>query len=261
MFDRKKHAPPQKRIDCLIGAGTIVQGDVSFTGGLRVDGIVRGNVTTADGQPGTLVVSEQARIDGEIKVSSLQTGVFAGPVGSTVGQQHFNPDLVVQQEQHNARLYTPQYGFFELRAKAIDDPRCMVALWMIGYEDQPDRSAEICICEIFGRDVKPDSAAVGMGVHPFGDPTITDEFSADVIAIDAREFHIYAAEWTPEYVAFFVDQQLVKTVEQSPRYPMQFMLGIYEFPDDGQLSGPTHPYPKQFTIDYFRGYRRLRAAG
>jgi beta-glucanase (GH16 family) len=93
------------------------------------------------------------------------------------------------------------------------------------------------------------------GLHPFGDPTIVDEFAAEVIAIDAREFHIYAAEWTPEYVAFFVDHQLVKTVEQSPRYPMQFMLGIYEFPDTGQSSPPTHPYPKQFIIDYFRGYR------
>ena len=50
MFERKKHAPPQKRIDCLIGAGTTVQGDVTFTGGLRIDGIVRGNVTTANGE-------------------------------------------------------------------------------------------------------------------------------------------------------------------------------------------------------------------
>jgi hypothetical protein len=33
MFERKKHAPPQKRIDCLIGAGTVVRGDVTFTGG------------------------------------------------------------------------------------------------------------------------------------------------------------------------------------------------------------------------------------
>ena len=48
MFDRKKHAPPQKRIDCLIGAGTTVKGDVSFTGGLRIDGVVQGNVTTAN---------------------------------------------------------------------------------------------------------------------------------------------------------------------------------------------------------------------
>jgi hypothetical protein len=193
--------------------------------------------------------------DGETRVSSLQTGVFAGPVGSTEGQSRFKPGLVVRQAQDNARLYTPRYGLFELRAKAIDDPRCMVALWMIGYEDEPDRSAEICICEIFGRNVTADNVGVGMGLHPFGDATIRDEFSVEAIAIDAREFHIYAAEWTPEYVAFFVDHQLVKTVEQSTDYPMQFMLGIYEFPDDRQSIQPPHPYPKRFTVDYFRGYR------
>jgi hypothetical protein len=80
-----------------------------------------------------------------------------------VGQHRFNAGAVVRLAQRNTRLNTPQYGLFELRAKAADDPRCMVALWMIGYEDEPDRSAEICICEIFGRDVRPGSAAVGMG--------------------------------------------------------------------------------------------------
>jgi hypothetical protein len=193
--------------------------------------------------------------DGQTRVSSLQTGVFAGPVGSTVGQSRFKAGLVVREAQPNVRLYTPQYGLFELRAKAIDDPRCMVALWMIGYEDEPDRSAEICICEIFGRNVTADRVGVGMGLHPFGDASIRDEFSVEPIAIDAREFHVYAAEWTPEYVAFFVDHRLVKTVGQSPGYPMQFMLGIYEFPDDGQSARPPQQYPKQFVVDYVRGYR------
>jgi hypothetical protein len=193
--------------------------------------------------------------DGQTRVSSLQTGVFAGPVGSSVGQSQFTPGLVVRQAQDAARLYTPQYGLFELRARALDDPRCMVALWMIGYEDEPDRSAEICICEIFGRNVTTDRAGVGMGLHPFGDPRIHDEFSVEELAIDARDFHVYAAEWTPEHVAFFVDHRLVKTVEQSPGYPMQFMLGIYEFPDDGQAPPSAHPYPKQFIVDYVRGYR------
>jgi hypothetical protein len=193
--------------------------------------------------------------DGQTRVSSLQTGVFAGPVGSTVGQSRFRPGLVVRQAQRDAMLYTPQYGLFELRAKATDDPRCMVALWMIGYEDEPDRSAEICICEIFGRNVTADTVGVGMGLHPFGDATIRDEFSVEELAIDARQFHLYAAEWTPEYVAFFVDHRLVKLVEQSPGYPMQFMLGIYEFPDDGQATQPARPYPKQFVVDYVRGYR------
>jgi hypothetical protein len=196
--------------------------------------------------------------DGEIRVSSLQTGVFAGPLGSTAGQQRFKPGLVVRQAQHNARLYTPRYGLFELRARAIDDPRCMVALWMIGYEDEPHRSAEICICEIFGRNVTAGSVGIGMGLHPFGDPAIRDDFSVEVVAIDAREFHVYAAEWTPDRVSFFVDHVLVKTVEQSPSYPMQFMLGIYEFPDHQQSTQAAKPYPKEFVVDYFRGYRPTR---
>lgn len=196
--------------------------------------------------------------DGEIRVSSLQTGVFAGPIGSTVGQQRFKPGLVVRQAQHNARLYTPRYGLFELRARAIDDARCMVALWMIGYEDEPHRSAEICICEIFGRNVTAGNVGIGMGLHPFGDPAIRDDFSVEVLAIDAREFHIYAAEWTPDRVSFLVDHVLVKTVEQSPSYPMQFMLGIYEFPDHEQSTRAAKPYPKEFVVDYFRGYRSTR---
>jgi cytoskeletal protein CcmA (bactofilin family) len=70
MFDKKKHVP-QKRIDCLIGAGTIVHGDISFSGGLRIDGKVEGNVTAAAEGSATLVVSEQARVNGDINVSHV----------------------------------------------------------------------------------------------------------------------------------------------------------------------------------------------
>jgi hypothetical protein len=192
--------------------------------------------------------------DGQVRVSSLQTGVFAGPVGSPVGQHRFDARAVVRQEQRAERRYTPQYGLFELRARVSDAPNTMAALWMIGYEDEPDRSAEICVCEIFGRDVGPDSAKVGMGVHPFGDPRIVDEFAAEPLPLDATEFHVYAAEWTPEHVAFFVDGRPVRTVRQSPGYPMQFMLGIYEFRDE--TGSPEGRYPKEFTVDYFRAYRR-----
>jgi len=206
-----------------------------------------------------LITSDQQpwcpELDGEVRVSSLQTGLFAGPVGTSVGQHRFNPDAVVREAPRNARLYTPQYGRIELRAKALDDPRSMVALWLIGYEDEPERSAEICVCEIFGRDVGPDRALVGMGVHPFGDPHIVDDFSAEPLPIDAREFHVYAAEWMPEQVAFFVDGELIKTVRQSPAYPMQLMLGIYEFPPEQERELPTTAYPKAFVVEYVRGYR------
>jgi Glycosyl hydrolases family 16 len=194
-------------------------------------------------------------LDGEIRVSSLQTGVFAGPPGSALGQHRFDLRAVVREAQENRRLYTPQYGRIELRAKASEDPSTMVALWMIGYEDEPERSAEICVCEIFGRDVHPDRASIGMGVHPFGDPLIVDDFSVETLPIDAREFHVYAAEWTPMQVAFFVDGALAKTVRQSPAYPMQLMLSIYELSPESDVEPAASAYPKEFVVDYVRGYR------
>jgi cytoskeletal protein CcmA (bactofilin family) len=81
MWERKKRTPPQKRIDSLIGAGTVVTGDVTFTGGLRIDGHVRGNVIAANGEPSALVVSEKAKVDGEIRVSHVViNGEVNGPV-------------------------------------------------------------------------------------------------------------------------------------------------------------------------------------
>ncbi|HEV2040231.1 MAG TPA: polymer-forming cytoskeletal protein [Casimicrobiaceae bacterium] len=81
MFERRKSRPPQKRIDSLIGAGTVVQGNVMFAGGLRIDGAVDGKVATADNAQGTLVISEHARIDGEVKVSHIViNGSVSGPV-------------------------------------------------------------------------------------------------------------------------------------------------------------------------------------
>ncbi len=194
--------------------------------------------------------------DAGVRVSSLQTAVFAGPLGSTVGQHRFSPHAVVRETQPETRLYTPRYGLVEVRAKAVADPRCMVALWMIGVEDRPERSAEICVCEIFGRAVQSDSAQVGMGVHPFGDPRIVEEFAAETVLADVTDFHTYAAEWSPEQVAFSVDGQPVKTVHQSPAYPMQLMLGIYEFPAQDGESAADQTYPKEFVVDHVRGYRR-----
>ena len=95
-----------------------------------------------------------AEFDGGTRVSSLQTGILAGPLGSAVGQHRFTAEAVVREAQQPRRLDTPQYGFFEIRARFPDEPRSMAAFWMIGYEDRPERSAEICVAEIFGGDVR-----------------------------------------------------------------------------------------------------------
>jgi len=190
-------------------------------------------------------------LDGDVRASSLQTGVFAGPVGSSVGQHQFHPNVVVRTAQQNRTLYTTRYGLVEMRARVPDDRRVMVALWMIGFEDEPKRSSEICVAEIFGRDVRPDRARVGMGVHPFGDPSIVDDFRAEELPIDVRQWHTYSADWTPEGVAWYVDDRLVRVVDQSATYPMQLMLGIYEFPVDEDARRPED-YPKAFEVAWIR---------
>ncbi|HLF39137.1 MAG TPA: polymer-forming cytoskeletal protein [Burkholderiales bacterium] len=71
MFGGKGGSKPHNNIECLIGAGTTVEGSIIFSGGLRVDGRVHGDVIAADDKPGTLVLSEQAQIEGEIRVSHV----------------------------------------------------------------------------------------------------------------------------------------------------------------------------------------------
>ncbi len=78
MFN-KRHSKPQTNIDSLIGAGTRIDGNLSFNGGLRIDGEVNGNVIAVPGKPSTLVLSEHGRVKGEINVTHLvANGVVEG---------------------------------------------------------------------------------------------------------------------------------------------------------------------------------------
>ncbi len=76
-----KHSKPQNRIDSLIGSGTIIEGDLNFSGGMRIDGQVKGNVVATPGKPSTLVLSEQAQINGNVNVTHL---VANGLINGTV---------------------------------------------------------------------------------------------------------------------------------------------------------------------------------
>jgi hypothetical protein len=194
--------------------------------------------------------------DGGLRVSSIQTGVFAGPLGTSIGQHRFQPDMVVREEQVAQRLHAPRYGLIEVSLAASPDPRCMVALWMIGYEDRPERSAEICVVEVFGRDVTPHSAAIGMGIHPHHDPRVRDDFARVPLDLDVRASHEYAVMWQPDGLAWYVDGRLVRTVDQSIGYPMQLMLGIYGFPDrDPSAEARFGPPAGMFDVDRVRTWR------
>ncbi len=81
MLGRKKVGAPQNSIDSLIGAGTRVDGNVVFTGGLRVDGEVRGNISSENPLEGTLVISEKASVEGALSVGhAVINGTVIGSV-------------------------------------------------------------------------------------------------------------------------------------------------------------------------------------
>jgi cytoskeletal protein CcmA (bactofilin family) len=82
MFGKSSSKP--QSIQSLIGAGTIIVGNISFSGGLRIDGVVQGNIKAVEGTHSMLVVSEQAKIDGEIHAAHLVVnGTINGPVYAT----------------------------------------------------------------------------------------------------------------------------------------------------------------------------------
>ncbi len=71
-------------IDSLIGISTSIEGDVHFQGGLRIDGHVKGNVIADGDEPSMLVVSEHAKVEGEVRVAHLVVnGEIVGPVFSS----------------------------------------------------------------------------------------------------------------------------------------------------------------------------------
>lgn len=80
MFN-KQFSKPQNRIDTLIGAGTVIDGNLSFTGGMRIDGQINGNVIAPSGKPSTLVLSEQGSVNGDVAVTHLVVnGAICGAV-------------------------------------------------------------------------------------------------------------------------------------------------------------------------------------
>ncbi len=77
MFNTKKQPP----IKSLIAHGTSIAGNISFNEGLRIDGEVVGNLISTEGRASILVISETARVEGEIHADHvIINGKVVGPI-------------------------------------------------------------------------------------------------------------------------------------------------------------------------------------
>ena len=189
--------------------------------------------------------------DEPLRVSCIQSGSFSGPVGSPVGQQPFRDGLEVREEQPTLWGYAPRYGRVEVRMRAAITSRSMVAFWLAGIEDRPERSGEVCVAEVFGDAVGDGMAAVGMGVHRFRDPALAEEFSAEPLALDLAVDHTYGVDWRPGSLTFAIDGTPVRHLDQAPDYPMQLMIGVFDFPAKAPAGAPV-PVP-ELVVSHVRG--------
>ena len=186
-----------------------------------------------------------------LRVSCIQSGSWAGPLGSSQGPQPFRPDLVVREEQPPMPGYAPRYGQVEIRLRGIVTARSMVAFWMVGLEDRPERSGEICVAEIFGDAVRDGSAAVGLGVHRFRDPALREEWAAERFDLDVAAFHTYGVDWRPGSLAFTIDGRVVRRLDQAPDYPLQLMIGVFDFP--AKAVDDREPAVPELIVSHVRG--------
>jgi hypothetical protein len=189
--------------------------------------------------------------DEPLRVSCVQTGNWSGPVGSTMGPQPFRAGVTVREEQTPWWGYTPHYGEIEVRMRGVVSPRSMVAFWMSGIEDVPERSGEICVVEIFGDAVRDGTAEVGMGVKKFRDPRLRQEFSAPALPLDVEAFNTYAVDWRPGSLEFRVNGERIRRLDQAPDYPVQLMIGVFEFP--AKSSGADDSLEPELVVSHVRG--------
>lgn len=178
-----------------------------------------------------------------MKVSSIQTGQRTG-LHKTSPVDHSIPTVW---------KYTPQYGYFEIRAKTSARSGLHAAFWTVGKQDTPTQNAEMDIIEHPGRIPRN----FNFSLHKWSDPNVPEVDNSISVGFDvASEMHIYALEWTPTQIKLYVDNVLKKTITAAPAYPSVFLLGIYENAGWTGPVDPSDPRPKEFVVDYFRAYRK-----
>ena len=120
MFGRKKGFK-SARIDTLIGQGTVISGDLVFSGGLHVDGTINGNVSAEEGSTALLILSEYGRIDGEVTVPNMvlngeingnvfgSTRVELAPKSRIKGSVYYNLiEMAIGAEVNGGLVHQPQ---------------------------------------------------------------------------------------------------------------------------------------------------------
>jgi len=178
----------------------------------------------------------------------------------------------VSRDYTSARLktqgkFSAKYGRFEARIKIPQGQGIWPAFWMLGDDIGKagwPRCGEIDIMENIGREpARVHGTIHGPGYS--GDHGIGSPFSLPDNARFADDFHIYAVEWEPQAIRFYVDDHLyaTRTPAEIPRgakwvYNHRFFLLLNVAVGGSWPGNPdaTTQFPQTMLVDYVRVYKR-----
>ncbi len=179
----------------------------------------------------------------------------------------------VTRDYTSARLktqgkFSQRYGRFEARIKIPYGQGLWPAFWMLGDDittaGWPD-CGEIDMMENIGKEPATAHGSIhGPGYS--GSEGIEARTSLQAPQRLADNFHVYAAEWEPRVIRFYLDDQLyvTRTPADLPRgrkwvFDHPFFLLLNVAVGGGWPGNPdaTTTFPQTMLVDYVRVYRRL----
>lgn len=187
--------------------------------------------------------------DAPLRVSNLQTGVYAGPVGSMRGTHRHRPDgLVVRTETPTRLLFAPTRGRVDVTVSASTDPGCMLAAWLVGTEHLSEVDAgEICIFEI-DADAVSQTTRARSGIKAHHDLRLTTDMTELLLPFDASRLHTWTVIWGDGGTIIGCEGKVLRRIAQAPDYPLVLMIDLFE------IGPPVGRYPKTATISAVRAW-------
>ena len=178
----------------------------------------------------------------------------------------------VARDYTSARLktldkFSQKYGRFEARIKIPRGQGIWPAFWMLGDDIGRigwPKCGEIDIMENIGKE----PATVHGTIHGpgySGDKGIGSPYNLPPDQHFADDFHIYAVEWEPKAIRFYVDERLyaTRTPADLPKgarwvYKHPFFMLLNVAVGGGWPGNPdaTTFFPQTMLVDYVRVYRR-----